>query len=104
MIYPELATFDSTPEQDLALQIQMKQDPGTGASSPGDYLVKAAVVALLDGWVVRHVGLVITNRRKAAYDKATDQERAQVDAILKVDTVIVVDKADMPTADVEVIL
>lgn len=86
--YPELAAFDSTPEQDKALQIQMKQDPGTGASSPGDYLLKAAVLPQLDGWVTRHLIGVLKSRRDEAYDKATPEDRAISDAALKVDTTI----------------
>jgi hypothetical protein len=90
MIYAELAALDSTPDQDLGLTIQFKEDTQTTAPTPGAYLA-LVVGSVLDSYVSRHVGHVQKARIADAFDKATDAEKQAVAAALKIDLTVSAD-------------
>lgn len=91
MKYAELAAVDSTADQDLALTIAFKTyvaslatgDVASAPATPGAYLA-LRVLDVLGGYTTQHVGSVKKTRVSDAFDKATDQDKQQVAAILKV--------------------
>lgn len=94
MRYLELANFDSTPDQDLALNIAFKQaklDPlfPTDALSPGDFLQKS-VIRTLNEFSGKHVTSVKDARISKAFDNADDQTKQAVAQVLGVDLAVTV--------------
>lgn len=105
MKYAELAAVDSTADQDLALTIAFKTylaslapgDVASAPATPGAYLA-VRIQDVLAGYTTQHVGLVKKTRVSDAFDKATDQDKQSVAAILKV-SLTVDPVADAAVAD-----
>lgn len=94
MTYSELASLDSTPDQDLGLTIAFKGALSAGqtaAKTPGAYLA-ARVGELLASYDQQHVTGVRADRIQQALDVATKANDASVQAVaqaLGVDLVVV---------------
>lgn len=88
-MYPELALFEPTSEQDKALSIQRKEDSGAivKTNTNGEYAV-LQLSLILDSYVARHIVNPTVTKVDPAYIKAPANIRAQVDQLLNIDTTI----------------
>lgn len=84
MIYPELAAFDSTKDQDAALTLQRAEDSGTPTATNGAYAV-LILNGIMNDYVLRHISSKTEAKLVEAFGKASVADKAAVAAILKVD-------------------
>lgn len=95
MNYPELSKLDSTPEQDLGLNIAFKMAVNAGSTettSPGEYLA-LRVSELLDSYTNQHVSDVKRQRVVEALSVADTKQLADVATALGVDLTVEVPEA-----------
>ena len=84
MTYSELAAFDATDEQAKGLAIQRQQDTDHPTATDGEYAV-LVLSGILSDYAQRHVVAKQHDKLVDAFSKASDKERADVAAALKID-------------------